>query len=76
MLFNSPTIQNLLSDICVDVVIGDDQKKQKDSQNIGENRQLNVGNHSRFDGIKQKSFALDKTTFMFEFHMKLNGFFL
>lgn len=41
--FNSPP------NVCIDVVIGNDQKKQKHSQNVGENSQLNVGDHAAID---------------------------
>lgn len=40
---------NIPSNVCIDVVIGNDQEEQEHSQNIGENSQLNVGDHAKIN---------------------------
>lgn len=39
-------IFNIPSNVCVDVMIRHDQKEQKDAQYVGENGQLDIGDHS------------------------------
>lgn len=49
---------NIPSNVCINVVIGNDQEEQEHSQNVGENSQLNVGDHATINDFFFKNVYL------------------